>query len=230
MHTHTLSLCCDKLAGIVFNEMKGALESQDSLFYTRAQQYLFPGTTYEHISGGDPLAILDLTHAQLVAFHLHCYHPSNARFVTYGDLPLAHHLELIDGIALSHFVRAAPTAPVTVPARWSAPREKTDTYAPSSLPVHVDKQTTVSLSFLTRTIPSPYETLLGRLVSTLLLDGPTTPMYKALIASGLGADYSANSGFDAHTKQPSFGVGLKVCVRVCVCVCVCVYIYIFMYI
>lgn len=195
--------------GIVFNEMKGALESQDSLFYTRAQQYLFPDSPYAHISGGDPPAILDLTHAQLVAFHKHCYHPSNARFVTYGDMPLDHHLELINNIALSHFTRAAATAPVSVPSRWTAPQEKTDTYAPSTLPVNPTKQTTVSVAFLTRTTPTPYESLLGRLTSTLLLDGPTTPMYKALIASGMGADYSPNTGYDAHTKQPSFAVGLK---------------------
>ena len=32
--------------------------------------------------------IPDLTHEQLQGFHALHYHPSNARFFTYGDLPL----------------------------------------------------------------------------------------------------------------------------------------------
>lgn len=32
--------------GVVYNEMKGALSSPDSLFATRAQQHMFPGSTY----------------------------------------------------------------------------------------------------------------------------------------------------------------------------------------
>ena len=49
---------------------------------------LFPTSTYHHNSGGDPVDIPDLTHAQLQGFHALHYHPSNARFFTYGDLPL----------------------------------------------------------------------------------------------------------------------------------------------
>lgn len=48
------------------------------------QQAMFPGTTYEYCSGGDPKYITDLTHQQLLDFHTKHYHPSNARFYTYG--------------------------------------------------------------------------------------------------------------------------------------------------
>ena len=71
--------------GIVFNEMKGALESQDSIYAQRSQQILFDGSPYSHVSGGEPINILDLTYSQLQAFHTNNYHPSNARFYTYGD-------------------------------------------------------------------------------------------------------------------------------------------------
>lgn len=66
--------------GVVFNEMKGALESQDSLFCTRAQQALFEGSVYEHNSGGDPRDIVHLSYQQLKQFHQQYYHPSNAFF------------------------------------------------------------------------------------------------------------------------------------------------------
>lgn len=48
------------------------------------QQAMFPGTTYENVSGGDPKFITDLTHQQLLDFHNKHYNPSNARFYTYG--------------------------------------------------------------------------------------------------------------------------------------------------
>ncbi|ORX66773.1 hypothetical protein DL89DRAFT_295151 [Linderina pennispora] len=45
----------------------------------RAEQQLYPDTTYQYVSGGDPAYIPDLTHEQLVHFHHTRYHPSNAR-------------------------------------------------------------------------------------------------------------------------------------------------------
>jgi Zn-dependent M16 (insulinase) family peptidase len=66
--------------GVVYNEMKGVFSSPDNVFYTQAQTELYPGTTYEHVSGGDPDAITDLTWEGLKAFHAKHYHPSNCRF------------------------------------------------------------------------------------------------------------------------------------------------------
>jgi Zn-dependent M16 (insulinase) family peptidase len=48
-----------------------------------------------------------------------------------------------------------------------------------------------------------------RLMSYLLLDGHASPMYKALIESGLGAEFSANTGYDSSTMQSCFSVGLQ---------------------
>lgn len=66
--------------GVVYNEMKGVFSSPDSVFYTQSQTELYPGTTYEHVSGGDPDAITDLSWEGLKAFHAKHYHPSNCRF------------------------------------------------------------------------------------------------------------------------------------------------------
>lgn len=48
-----------------------------------------------------------------------------------------------------------------------------------------------------------------RLLSYLMLDGHASPMYKALIESGLGAEFSANTGYDSSTMQSCFSVGLQ---------------------
>jgi Zn-dependent M16 (insulinase) family peptidase len=76
------------IKGVVFNEMKGAMGSQSARFGRELGAALFPASTYHHNSGGEPAAIPNLTWEQLRAFHATHYHPSNARFVTYGDLPL----------------------------------------------------------------------------------------------------------------------------------------------
>jgi Zn-dependent M16 (insulinase) family peptidase len=63
---------------------------------------LHPNTPYAFVSGGDPESITDLTYEQLVDFHRTRYHPSNARFYTYGDYPLEQHLSYLDAV-LSRF-------------------------------------------------------------------------------------------------------------------------------
>ena len=49
--------------------MKGTLGDNETLYHTRLEQALFPGTTYGHVSGGDPPCITDLKWAELKAFH-----------------------------------------------------------------------------------------------------------------------------------------------------------------
>lgn len=89
--------------GVVFNEMKGALSSPVQNLGQSLQSLLFPTTTYHHNSGGDPEDIPRLTHAQLRAFHARHYHPSNAIFMTYGDIPAAEHQARFEDRALSAF-------------------------------------------------------------------------------------------------------------------------------
>src|ERR1700730_4597273 len=91
--------------GVVFNEMKGALASPQAAVQKAMGKALFPGLTYEHISGGDPEHIPDLTWDQLRQFHAVHYHPSNAYFYTYGDKPLEQTLATIEQNVLSHFTR-----------------------------------------------------------------------------------------------------------------------------
>jgi Zn-dependent M16 (insulinase) family peptidase len=54
------------------------------LYYTKLYENLYRQSIYEHVSGGDPLAIPNLTHDQLVRFHQNHYNAHNAKFFTYG--------------------------------------------------------------------------------------------------------------------------------------------------
>jgi len=83
-------------AGVVLNEMKGALADPSSTFGIAMKKAVFEGTPYAHVSGGLPADIPHLTQDDLTTFHEKHYHPSNALFVTYGDLPLDGHLDTIN--------------------------------------------------------------------------------------------------------------------------------------
>ncbi|KAI8324367.1 hypothetical protein GQ54DRAFT_256547 [Martensiomyces pterosporus] len=160
-----------QMKGVVFNEMKGAFSDAGSLFATRAEQQMFPGTTYQYVSGGDPAFIPDLTHEQLVDFHRTRYHPSNARIYSYGNFPLAPQLERV-GKIIDTYERTQPVA------------------VPMDVAPFGEKQVT-------------------DVFSSLLLNGTSAPMHKALIDSQIGSDYSANTGYSPYTRQTSLSVGLQ---------------------
>ncbi|KAJ1644165.1 Mitochondrial presequence protease [Coemansia asiatica] len=195
-----------QLKGVVYNEMKGAFSDAGSLYATRAEQQLFPGTTYQYVSGGDPEFIPDLTHEQLVAFHRERYHPSNARVYTYGNLPLAPQLERV-GRIMDAYDRISP---VQVPMDVVEFGEKQVTeLGPIESVGAPDKQTRFSLSFLANDLRDVYDTFSMSVFSNLLLNGTSAPMHKALIDSHIGSDYSANTGYSPYTRRTSLAVGLQ---------------------
>lgn len=78
-----------EFAGVVYNEMKGALSEQSSITHDALSSSLFTKATYHYNSGGDPLHIPSLTYDNLLRFHQLYYHPSNSKFYTYGNMPLS---------------------------------------------------------------------------------------------------------------------------------------------
>ena len=57
------------ISGIVYNEMKGAYSSPDSLMYKAIQENLYPDSIYAFDAGGDPDVIPTLTYEQFCKFH-----------------------------------------------------------------------------------------------------------------------------------------------------------------
>ncbi|XP_038611635.1 presequence protease, mitochondrial [Tachyglossus aculeatus] len=195
--------------GVVFNEMKGAFTDNERIFSQHLQNKLLPDHTYSVISGGDPLNIPDLTWEQLKQFHAIHYHPSNARFFTYGNLQLEQHLKQIHEEALSKFQRIEPNTAVPVQKLWDKPRTHHVTCGPDSFAADPNKQTTVSVSFLLPDITDTFEAFTLSLLSSLLIGGPNSPFYKALIESGLGTDFSPDVGYNGCTREAYFSVGLQ---------------------
>jgi len=194
--------------GVVYNEMKGAMSSPEQIMARSILNAIYPDTTYSFNSGGDPAAIPRLTHDQLKAFHKRHYHPSNAYFYTYGDLPLKDHLAFIESMILNRFERIDPKTDVPSQPRWEKPRTATYYYPidPSENPA---KKCQVSLSWLTADIRDSFEGLVLTILEQVLLGNPGSPLRKALIDSDLGSTLSDGTGYDSENKDTMFSCGLK---------------------
>ncbi|KAJ3152267.1 Mitochondrial presequence protease [Geranomyces variabilis] len=192
--------------GVVYNEMKGALSDLSSLFYIRSQQHMYPGGTYSHVSGGDPESITNLTHQQLLDFHARHYHPSNARFYTYGNFELEKHLQAIDA-RISNFAPINLEAPA--PTRLFTERQTARVSCPPDSLADPAKQTKMSVSFLTNESIDIFETFAVSVLTSLLLDGAASPMYKALIATNIGSDYAATTGYNSEARLTNVSFGLQ---------------------
>lgn len=189
--------------GVVYNEMKGQMSDASYLFYTKFQEHLFPAINN---SGGDPQKITDLTWEQLRKFHADHYHPSNAKILTYGDMPLTEHLKEVDS-RLSSFDKIKADQEVKAPIELNAPKDIVVS-GPVDPLVPQDKQYKTSVTWLMGDTADSVENFALGVLSSLLMSGYGSPLYRNLIESGLGADFSANTGYDSAGRRGVFSVGL----------------------
>ncbi len=194
--------------GVVYNEMKGAMSSADQIMSRGILRALYPDTTYSNNSGGDPTHIPSLTHEQLKAFHRRHYHPSNAFFYTYGNLPLADHLDIINNKVLSRFDRIDPDTDVPAQPRWNAPRSMSQPY-PVSGDEPTERKFQACVAWLTAETMDSREVFSLIVLEQVLLGNQAAPLRKALIDSGLGSALSDGAGFDDELKDTMFACGLK---------------------
>ncbi|KAK5630938.1 hypothetical protein RRF57_006653 [Xylaria bambusicola] len=191
--------------GVVYNEMKGQMSDADYLFYIRFQDHIFPSINN---SGGDPQKITDLTYEQLKKFHAEHYHPSNAKMMTYGDMPLADHLREINA-QMSAFERIETNIEHRHPIDLSTGPRTVKALGPVDPLVDPDKQYKISVSWIVGDTSDVVESFSVALLSSLLMDGYGSPLYKGLIENDrLGTDFSPNSGYDGSAATGIFSIGL----------------------
>jgi Zn-dependent M16 (insulinase) family peptidase len=194
--------------GVVYNEMKGAMSSPDQVMSRSILNALYPDTTYGFNSGGDPAEIPNLTHEQLIAFHQRHYHPSNAFFYTYGNLPLVATLKFIEENALVQFNRMDPKTDVPSQPRWNWPKTAAY-YYPIDENDDPARKSQVCLAWLTADIREAFDVLTLTVLEQVLVGNAGSPLRKALIESELGSTLSDGTGFDGENKDTMFACGLK---------------------
>ena len=194
--------------GVVFNEMKGAMSSPSSALYQSLTRELFPTITYHHNSGGDPERIPDLTWEQLKAFHAHHYHPSNAVFMTFGDIPAVEQQARFEEGALARFDALEMDISVPDEKRYSKPIEVEDRYALDGEEELEDK-THIVLGWLMDKSIDTEAVMRAHLLSGVLLDNSASPLRRALETSELGSSPSPLCGLSDSNREMMFAAGLE---------------------
>ncbi len=194
--------------GVVFNEMKGALATPQAAVQRAIGRTLFPGLTYSYISGGDPEDIPNLTWDQLRQFHATHYHPSNAYFYTYGNLPLEQTLEIIERNVLSRFQRIEPDTTIPDVKRFTRPTKAVEPYAVTSSD-DIKRKSQALVAWVTVPTGNSFQQLAMKVLAEVLMSNAGSPLRKALIDSGLGTTMADGSGFQDDYRESVFGAGLK---------------------
>lgn len=195
--------------GVVFNEMKGAMSSPSSFIWQLLTEHLFPTTTYHYNSGGDPVHIPDLTYDELKAFYRTHYHPSNAIFMTYGDIPAHEHQASFETHALHEFRNLDVHIAVGDEQRYTSPQRIEATY-PLDEP-ELDDKTHVVIAWLLGKSANLEDMYKAQLLSSVLMDNSASPLQQALETTDLGRSPSPLCGLEDSQREMSFICGLEGC-------------------
>lgn len=196
--------------GVVFNEMKGAMSSVPSQIWQTLCKYLYPTTTYHFNSGGEPEDIPNLTYQQLKNFYRTHYHPTNAIFMTYGDIPAAVHQEKFEAQALSRFEKLDSIISVPDEKRYHAPIAVEEFY-PAEEDDDIASKNHVVFAWLLGKTTDLEESLEAHLLANILLDNSASPLQQALETTELGQAPSPLCGMDDSSREMAFVCGLEGC-------------------
>ncbi|MFT4823051.1 MAG: Zn-dependent M16 (insulinase) family peptidase [Halioglobus sp.] len=194
--------------GVVFNEMKGAMSSVGSTLWAALSKNLFPTTTYHYNSGGDPADIPDLSYEQLKAFYKSHYHPTNAIFMTFGDIPAAEHQSVFEEKALKRFEKLEERIQVPLEHRYDAPIRVADTYAFDDAG-SADNKTHIVIGWLLGESTSLDQLLEAQLLSSVLIDNSSSPLMHALETTELGQSPSPLCGLEDSMRELVFCCGVE---------------------
>lgn len=194
--------------GVVYNEMKGAMSSATSQLWQNLSSHLFPTTTYHYNSGGEPDHITDLSYDDLLSFYKHHYHPSNAIFATYGNIPAVEHQERFEELVLKRFDKLDVKLPVYDEKRMFAPLRVEQAYAVNE-GEPTDAKTHIVMGWLLGHSFDLEENLEGQLLSSVLLDNSASPLMRALETTDLGQAPSPLCGLEDSNREMTFVCGIE---------------------
>lgn len=192
--------------GVVYNEMKGAFSSPESVLDRVILNTLFPDTSYANESGGDPEYIPDLTYEQFLDFHRKYYHPSNSYIYLYGDMDMEEKLRWLDEKYLSDFDQIEVDSEIRNQQPFTEMKEIVQEYSIAS-DENISDNTYLSYNKVIGTSLDEKLYLAFQILDYALLSAPGAPLKKALLDAGIGKDIMGS--YDNGVYQPIFSVIAK---------------------
>lgn len=197
--------------GVVFNEMKGAMSSINSTLWQTMSKYLYPTSTYHYNSGGEPADIPDLTYDQFKQFYKTHYHPSNAIFITFGDIAAIDHQQRFEEQALHRFEALDNHIAVTHEQRYSEPQYFQESYAFEAEQDCADTadKSHIVMAWLLGNSTSLEDTMQARLLTSVLMDNSGSPLQNLLETTDLGTAPSPMCGLEDSQLELCFSCGIE---------------------
>ncbi len=192
--------------GVVFNEMRGADNSEDSIVSNAVNEAVFGGTPAAFNSGGDPLCIADLTYDEYLARYRKWYSPSNCRLFLYGDLDASQYMQELEKLYLgSENLKRWDNAkiipnPEKYKPNFNSPIRKT-ALCPSKT------ASGAIVTWVAGPSDDPFAVLSLSILTDILLGNPGAPLYRQIVQSGLGEDLNPLSGLDFYSPLLTFTAG-----------------------
>ncbi|MFT4875081.1 insulinase family protein, partial [Congregibacter sp.] len=194
--------------GVVFNEMKGAMSSVPSRLWQTLCHHLFPTSTYHYNSGGEPENIPELSYEQLQQFYKSHYHPSNATFMTFGDISASEHQAVFHEQALRHFPRLDKRVVVNPEQRYTKPLSVTESYAFDE-DGSSERHTHIVMGWLLGDSTELKDLLEAQLLCSVLMENSASPLQQALETTELGTAPSPLCGLEDSMRELVFCCGIE---------------------
>ena len=208
------------IQGVVYNEMKGAYSSFESVASDISLSSLLKGTVYEKDSGGNPLEIPSATYEDFLAFHKKWYRPENCFVFLHGNIPTCEQLDFLQENFLNRLVKKFPDIDVSEKAR----KKRLDEFLSLvnspiiNSPIEVygnapsgdgEDGNTVLLNWNFGRSENALSVTEKVVLAGILCNHDASPLQKALIESNLGEDTAPQAGLFSSIYHSIFTVGLR---------------------
>ena len=188
-----------RCSGVVFNEMQDSDSQPASRLYAQHNRQLFPDLHYRFISGGDPAAIRTLSYERFRETYARFYRPDNAVFYLSGKIGFDEELSEIDRVLSGlQTPQGAPPAPAPLQAPVVSPDGAVYYQLNSSEPT--EGNTLLKFSCVLGDGSRPEEALAFSVLGRYLAETPESPLSRAVLAAGIGLDFSM--GVMGRYRQP----------------------------
>lgn len=179
------------VGGVVYSEMQGAYSNPEDVLENAVMQSLFPSSIYGYDSGGNPDEITDLTYEEFVSFYQTYYTPQNSYFYFYGNGDMEAHLRFLDERYLSCFTKDETVQEVVIEEQKPFAER---VFASAAFDFSADPQNE-NMFALNYVVGDAHERelIMGmEILEKILFDSETAPLKKALVKSGIAAQYQFN--------------------------------------
>lgn len=192
-----------QLNGVVYNEMKGAYSSPETVLMQEIKKTLFPETAYQYESGGNPKDIPSLSYEQFINYHQKYYHPSNSYIYFYGNIDINEKLAWLDENYLTEFTSHDLDTAIHLQPAFQEMKDVVKEYAVGSQE-NCENNAFLSYSKVIKTTMDATLYQAFQVLQHVLLDTPDSYIKECLFKANIGMDVYGS--FDGNYAQPIFSI------------------------